>query len=389
MLVFVALVGATSYQACAVYNASLIGTADAGDSDSPDVGTPACVPALPPPRPRAVGDADVTDNELPDADNIMVVAALRTIDIGVSGAPDAAIPPFGYDLDTVCTCPGPPSCVQQKNAPETCDDDAGRDNTDIQLFRDLSVAASTGTAQIDQGLTAGQFGLLVVITNYNGVSEDPAVTVDFYVSNGLNRSADGGIPAPNFDGNDRWTIDPKSIVGGQPGGPPVYSDPAAYVTGGYLVAHLSQLPIAFGDRSFLGGATMQLFEAVIVGSLKAEVVGVGDSGTLRFALQGGTIAGRWPTSYLFTALASIPQQGGGYLCGNDSLDYQIIKAVVCSAADISSLSNLDNMNAPCDAISVGMQFTAAPAQLGDVLMVNPAPAGCQDGGIPWTDQCSQ
>ena len=47
------------------------------------------------------------------------------------------------------------------------------------------------------------------------------------------------------------------------------------------------------------------------------------------------------------------------------------------------------MNAGCNAISVGMQFTAAPAQLGDVSMVNPAPAGCQDGGIPWTDQCSQ
>jgi hypothetical protein len=387
VLVFVALLGATSYQACAVYNSSLIGSPDGGDGDSPDVGAAVCVPALPPARPQGVGEASVTDNELPDADNIMVVAALRTIDIGVSGSPDAGIPPFGYDLDTVCTCPGPPSCVQQKNAPETCDDDAGRDNTDIQLFRDLSGPASAGTNEIDQGLTAGQFGLLVVITNYNGQSDDPAVTVDFYVSNGVNRSADGGIPAPNFDGNDHWTIDPGSIVGGQPGGPPVYSDPAAYVTGGSLVAHLSQLPIAFGNRSFLGGARMQLYEAVIVGSLKAEIVG--DSGALRFALQSGTIAGRWPTSYILTTLASIPQQGGGYLCGNDSLDYQIIKAVVCSAADISSLSNLDNMNAPCDAISVGMQFTAAPAQLGDVLMVNPAPAGCQDSGIPWTDQCSQ
>src|ERR1019366_4299057 len=74
----------------------------------------------------------------------------------------------------------------------------GRDNTDIDLFRGLGGAASTGTAQIDDGLQSGQYGLLLVIDGYNGMADDENVTVSYYVSNGVNRTADGGIPTPTF-----------------------------------------------------------------------------------------------------------------------------------------------------------------------------------------------
>jgi hypothetical protein len=387
LAVSIAVVGASWYQGCAVYSSSLIGSAITGDDAGGSAATCAQTHAVPPGRPTAADDGGDGNDIAP------VVAALRTIDIGVSGDVDAAVPPFGYDLDNDCTCPGPPSCAPSKTAPPgiACDDEAGRDNTDIQLFRLLPGAASTGTTQINQGLTAGQYGLLFVITNYNGTPNDSQVTVTFYVSNGLNRSPDGGIPTPLFNGNDDWTIDPNSVAGGQP----VFSDEIAYVSNNIVVANLAQLPVVFGDRSFLGGATMQLSDAVVVGQLQLVSVADGDGGALRLALSGGTIAGRWPTSKILGTLATIPAEGG-FLCGTDPspsnrVDYSIFKRVICGNADITQLQGNDNKTplAPCDAISVGMQFTAAPAQLGEVLAVPDAPAGCGDAGNPWSDQCPQ
>jgi hypothetical protein len=376
----VAALGASSYQGCTVYNSSLIGSPDADDGTSPgsDAGVPFCMHAYPPDRPIADDAGDDTSVDL--------VAAFNSIDIGVGGGPDAAIPPFGFDLDHDCTCPGRRSCAPRKGAlpADSCDDDAGRDNIDIRLFRSLQGAASAGTTQVDQGLSAGQYSLLLEISNYNGTPNDPRVTVNFFVSNGLNRDADGGIPMPKFDGTDRWTIDPSSL---QDQG---FRDDNAYVANSVVVANMPKpIPIAFGARSYLGGATMELSDAVIEGQLTLRPI----AGGTGVALVGGTIAGRWPTGQLLSTLASIPEEGG-FLCGSDPSAYNkgtyiVFKAVVCAAADITAIQREDNASplAPCDAISVGMQFTAVPALKGDVLSVPPPPAGCPNGDASWSDQC--
>jgi hypothetical protein len=392
-LLVVAL-GASSYPGCAVYSQSLIGSSRAGDTGTPgdENPAPACMPAVPPsrPDPDAAGSTSIGP----------IVAAFRTIDIGVSGPLDAGIPPFGYDLDHTCTCPGPPSCLQRSDAGGTqdCDDPQGRDNLDIQLFRLLRGPATTGTSQIDQGLAAGQFGLLLVIRDYNGSGFDPQVTVEFYLSNGLDRDADGGIPLPKFDGTDSWTIDPGSLVQGQPGAGPEFVDDKAYVYQNTVVANPPMaIPIAFGDGTFLGGATMLLTAPTIVGSLQASSIGDGGAGTgFGYALTGGTIAGRWPTTQILSTLSKIPVEGGTFICPTESqqseFNYNVIKSVVCNAADISSTPQGDNNVplAPCDAISVGMQFTAVPAQLGSVLEVTPPPSGCKsDGGVLFMDTCTQ
>ncbi len=385
----VVALGASSYPGCAVYSQSLIGASSAGDTGSAtdDDAGPACDSAVPPGPP--------TTNVDGGPDIAPIVAAFNSIDIGVSGPPDAGIPPFGYNLDNKCTCPGLPSCLQMSDAApnQDCDDNRGRDNLDIQLFRDLPGPASTGTNQIDEGLTAGQFGLLLVIRNYNGGPDDPRVSVEFYISDGLNRDADGGMPAPKFDGTDRWTIDLGSVANGQVGGAPNFVDEGAYVTGFQVVAHLGQLPIAFGRSTSLGGVTMQLSDAIIVGTLNLSNLGDG-GGTYGISLTHGTIAGRWPTSQILRTLASIPEEGGTFLCPSEApLPYAVIKYVVCTAADISTSLSQDNRVptlAPCDAISVGMQFTASPAQLGDYVSVPPAPSGCMsDSGVPFSDTCSQ
>jgi hypothetical protein len=389
---------AWSYEACAVYDSSLLLPNDGDAASSTDVGADSdpCTHVRPPgPPDGGVSDAGGT---------IQVIAAFKTIDIGLTADASAPRPPFGYDLDGVCTCPGPPSCAQPKGAPISCDDDAGgntgRDNTDIDLFRGLGDTASTGTTQIDDGLRSGQYGLVLVIDNYNGQPNDPRVAVSYYVSNGVNRTSDGGIPVPDFMGDDLWTIDPNSLQDrGQdptsiqscahnPRCQSAFFDDQAYVTNYFVVAHFNQLTVAFGDRSFLGGATMALSNAVVVGELQPVSLPVGFS----YELLGGTIAGRWPTKALLQTLATIPDPAtdGGFLCGHDNVllsNYDILKTVVCEAADISQNQANDNTGAACDAVSVGMTFTAGPAQLGAVFAVPPAPAGCSDGGFPFTDNC--
>lgn len=367
-----------SYPGCAVYDTSLLASADGGTSSQADY---VCHSAVWPDRPPS------DDND--GGGNFTVVAAFNTIDIGLSAAPEAGVPPYGYDLDGVCTCPGPPSCQQIKGATESCDDDAGRDHTAIELFSTLRSAASTGTAQIDEGLSAGQYSLLLVINGYNGQPDDSHVVVDFYVSNGLERDEDGGIPVPQFNGQDRWTIDPSTINGTMP----IFEDDTAYVSGGLVVAKLpGQVPIVFGDRSFLGGARMFLSGTIVVGSLSPYQLESEAGTAFGYALTKGTIAGRWPTSSLLATLATIPDtttKDGGYLCGN-SFAYTLIKEAVCYSADISQSELNDNQQpslAPCDAVSVGLQFTAVPAQLGSVLAEPPAPAGCEINGMPWTDHC--
>jgi hypothetical protein len=383
------MVGAWSYEACAVYDPSLLLTSDSGTGMDGGVDPNVCTHVSPPGRPDSGVDSD--------AGTLQVIAAFRTIDIGL--AADASTP-FGYDLDDQCTCPGPSSCVPEKGAMIPCDDDAGgntgRDNTSTVLFRSLGGAASTGTAQIDDGLSNGQYGLLLVIDKYNGMPNDPNVTVSYYVSNGLDRTDGGSAAPPTFMGLDKWTIDPESLQDppadpssisscmGNPRCQSAFSDDQAYVSNGFVVAHFNQLTVAFGDRSFLGGATMALTNAVVVAELRIVPL----LQNFSYELVGGTIAGRWPTKSLLQTLATIPDTStdGGFLCGQN-LTYLLIKTAVCQTADISQNQANDNSNAACDAVSVGMTFTAGPAQLGAVLAVPPAPAGCTNGGFPFTDTC--
>lgn len=309
--------GASSYQGCNVYDPSLL--LPANDArPAPDAPRPAdtCAHAQPPPRP-AVAKQDAAQQE------VSIVAAFNTIDLGV--AADGGITVYGYDLDGVCTCPGPPSCAPQTSPPQNCDYAAGRDNTAVYLFLALGAATSTGIFRIDEGLQTGQYGLLIAINGYNLELNDDKVVVDFYLSNGLNRDADGGIPTPQLNGSDLWTIDPGSLVGspedvlkitscaGNAQCQPLYSDDQAYVSNGFVVAHMSRpLPIGFGTRSFLGGATMSVADAIIVGKLSPFNLA---HGGISYKLTRGTIAGRWPMSELLSTLSNVsdPLVDGGFV----------------------------------------------------------------------------
>jgi hypothetical protein len=383
--------GLGSWPACTIYDSSLLLPAvDSG----PDSGATASGLA------RIPGEPDADDPSTMTSSNVLL--AVQTIDLGIGldggPIPTGPLPPIGWDLDLVDTCPGAPSCVQKAGTKENCDDDAGRDHTGLSLFRALGATAQTGVAAANAAMQAGEYGLLVFITGYNGTANDRQVSVALFFSSGV-LGPDGGAPLLNHDGTDAWSVDPRSIVGNPPAGldcghgnrqcQAQYTTDNGYVSNGVLVALLGDVPITFGQRANIGGAVMELSGTYLTGRLKP--VSLATSNT--WVLEDGLISGRWPSAKLLSNMATIPDptsEAGAYLCGDADLPYQILKNdFICPLQDITSSAAQDRMGFNCDAISMAFGFTAEPAQFGIVAPLPDILQGCMTGGVPFFDSCPQ
>ena len=362
-----------AWASCAVYDTSLLLAGDAGADVAQDGGpeAAACVRAAYPERPAADDDGGVV---LPD-----IVLAIQRFDFAPNG--DAGVL-RGFDLDQRCTCPGPSSCVPLKNSPTFCDDDAGRDNSGAQLLDTFTKVASAFAPQkLNQKLQNGEFGLIVRVRNYNGTANDTSVDTALFLSNGTASATDGGAPiVPKFDGNDFWTIDPRSLLGGV--APPYIPQPnttdtAAYVKNGVLVASLATADLEFNAGTGLGSLRIGMTGVVVTGKLVP-------TGTGSYRVDDGLLAGRWPSQKFLTSLAPIHDPiTQDYLCG-DASTYGSLKLVICKGLDITSFPQNDNTNAPCDALSIALGFAASPANFGAVKAGVPPTQPC---GAQWTDEC--
>ena len=284
--------------------------------------------------------------------------------------PDAG-PLLGYDLDGVCTCPGPASCV---SATQHCDLAGGRDTSGNQIVALLDnflqgSAAGTLNAQI----AAGKLGLLFEVVDYNGEADDQQVGVAVVTSPGIILDADAGTTQPpRWDGKDVWNVDTASVAGSTPsdGGyvyVPLALSTSAYVTSGTLVATLPSLQIAFG-RSLL-----TLTNAVITAVLHADSGG--------YDLQQGQLAGRISTHEIQAFMATFrdPFNRSTFLCGSDGT-FQGFRGNLCGAADLMHDPSLDNTDAGCDAISIVVGFNAIAANVGAPYTGKPTVVGC-DGSV--------
>jgi hypothetical protein len=371
-----ALAGAVAFAgACTLLNPlgeyKAGGPLDASQSDATDGGAPeggdarACTLTRWPARPSAGGTEDARND-------IEIVNALMTF----SAQPDPDAGPGtiqGYDLDGVCTCPEPESCVRPGGTRQVCDELGGVDNAGGQLLTLVALFANRAPDS-NQRLRSGDYGLLVLVREYNGQANDSQVTVAFLLSNGTDGIQDGGIPPrPKYDGTDRWTVDPKSVAGGS--GPPyvpLFIDKSAYVSAGVLVATAD-----FTLR--LGRMTLQLVGSTVTGTLTKDAVG--------YHIDDGVIVGRVAARTFLTNVSAIddPFVDGGYMCG-DSGTYRDLKTKLCEMADIVSDLKQDNTGAPCDALSVSAHFTSSTAQLGSVFGLPPPPTPC---GPQWIDDCAK
>jgi hypothetical protein len=281
----------------------------------------------------------------------------------------------GYDLDGLCTCPGPPSCTPPPSPTTTgatqCDGEGGIDsNGSVVLDKFLTL-----TNHLDSGAESvleGRGGFLVSVANYNGTDNDTAVTVSLFASNGTQPDTPGGdSPEPKHDGTDIWTIDSHSLYGAGKPYVSTSSDVAAYVTGGVLVAKMDV-------RLLLSDLVLDLRSAVFTAKIT-------HAGSL-WHLEQGMLVGRWGAATLLTSFDTLkdPFIDGG-LCGSDPL-YQTIKSQICSSLDIVQNAALDGQNKPCDSLALTILFGAESAVMGDILDNKPGTHYC---GAGYSDDCTK
>ncbi len=353
---------AASWWACSVYDASLLvdGGADAIATEaSPEGAADAgCPKAAMPARPAADDPSDA---------DVELVFAIHTLTFD---APDGGPPPqIGYDLDGLCTCPEPEACVAAQKGATHCDDPGGRDNSGASLlrtFESLSGGSLFSQSVINDGLAAGQYGIVLRVRSYNGTANDTQVELSSYVADGV-AGADGGATSPQWNGSDPWIVDKSGVLGTQI--VPLHYDATAYVSNGVLVGHFDfPLPLGFSSVDRLD---VLLTNGFVTGTLTK-------SGSA-WHIDDGVAGGRWSIGDVLSQLAYVhdPANDVDYLCPTTST-YDQIKLLVCPALDITA-----NANAPatttCDALSFALVFTAQAAQFGPIQAF-PRATTCADAG---------
>jgi hypothetical protein len=344
-------------------------TPDTGIDAAPEAAMEAgCVHAVPPGLP--------TTDDTPDAGDggVDIVFALDTLDLGQNAAGQFnPNDPLGFDLDGVCTCfdDGGPSCA---NAMVTCDTAGGRDEAANQILAVLGAEDShLSQASLQAQIASGAFGILLHVHGYNGLANDQSVVVEYFPS-------PGSQGPPSTDGGTAWNVTPESVLTGGPGQwVSIYQDLHAYVNDHVLVSHLAAfaflvLPDTGGNDNPI---TFDLRDVVA----EATMVSSGGGGGGTWSLQNGQMGARWATSDALYSFHTLSDTSGNSLCGSD-LTYQVVSGGICSQADIASSPANDNQGLPCDALSIGLGFTASPAQLGDELDPLVVPSTCPDNWAP-------
>jgi hypothetical protein len=372
--------------ACSVYDSSLLlpatvdsgGGQDAADAGGQDVrqmeAASPCPEDFPPARPAMDDPSDAGDQSF--------IVALHTIDVGFG---DAGTSKLGYDLDRVwtgCNGGGPDGSV----GPESCkpaivgathpDDNGGRDDYAVKLLLALAAfdPAQFNATTVSQRLQIGTYSVLLQVLHYNGTPNDTSVSVGLYASSGVE-----GDAGARWNGNDSWAIDDSFVV--NDAGPilPNHFDANAYVSGGTLVMQVN-FPLSVGASS-TGSFTITL----AAGHITAQVVPTG-KGTYSFV--NGQITGRWNVSDMLGAFQDITVSSASVCPG--STYYTLLKGEACQYADIMTDPTQDLTGLTCDALSLGIGFTADPALLGPIVQTPLRISNCYpDGGAPDADSCGK
>ena len=321
------------------------------EAGPPDAG---CVVARPAQRPKASTNPGSTT----------IVAALSSFTFGDAKDPSKPIA-GGYDIDGLCTCPGPRAC-NPGNAAGVCDLANGADNAFGEFWLIVeSVLGASGS--VSSHVSMGDEGLLVRIKNYNDEPDDDLVEVGLFGTFGAEKRQDGGAGTLKRDGTDVWTVDAKSLLGGTPY-LPVAVDNRAYVAGGIVIAEV-KFPIR------VGGVTFPLVQGYFTAKLVKKAGGYG--------FEGGILTGRFPAARFLTGLESIATGPANYLCGTDPI-YQSVRDGVCRVRDLPTDPTTDGREGVCDAVSVTIGFDADPAVLGRVVTTPPPARPC---GGSWVATC--
>lgn len=324
----------------------------------------------------------------------LAIGAMRLGSLDANGDLDpSAWKDIGYDLDGVCTgsdtCEGadsPPSCAP--TVPQIAYDGTYcRDNTfgrleyQVALVPELADRYGLSDDAFNCALCVGHYNFLIRITGYNGEPDDDSVRVDLYPSPGLENVLPWNCADPTwktrpcFTSDMPWTVQ-EDVLAERTGGPElpdsILFDDTAFVRQGYLVATLPEDTLFWfpGYKALVVAYPLRLQKGIVTGKLSR-----GNDGAWRVA--DGVIAGRSRAADIVRGFRLI-----GF-CESDP-NYGLMTEFVDKNLDILA----DGPNDPevtCDAMSVGVTFTALQATAGEPATVEPlrecAPRPRRDGGL--------
>lgn len=334
-------------------------------STIPPIGSDAFVPPTcsffshPPPPPDPNADAGDVD-DLPPT---LFAVTRGTID-------PVAVP--GFDLDGVCTVPEEdggeyPNVVSCRADTIVYDLAGGADNA-LALFSDRVAASGRdgGVEGMTNALIAtGARTVLMQLRQYNGLLDDPAVTVDVLHGEGRTDTCDAG----DVDCKEGWNFDRVDRIAGTP-----TNTARGYVTNGRLVARFGRGIVSAIRIPLTPSTSLRLRGAILSAKLtKLER----DAEPPVLALTDGVLAGYVPREDVLHAVGPVKlgREADPALCALPTFDS--IRAQICAFVDIADPPG-DDPTMPCNALSLGLGFSATPAfldQSRDFVAVNPCDAG--------------
>lgn len=329
-----------------------------------------------------------------------IMVALRTMRIGSQDADNnlslQAWKDLGFDLDGVCTSPD--TC--EVDAIGSCKPTTAAVVTDGNYCRDNSFGRLEGLAAnipavggkyglndeaFNCGLYTGAYNFLIKISGYNGTPNDSQVRLDFYPSPGLETVLLGDCTSKTWRTSSvGWRVDQPwlirdTAVTAPVGGPDlpdaVLVDTNAYVRDGYLVASLPKDALFWFPS--IKGRTANVATPFPLRFTSGRVTGhLKKAADNTWAIEDGIIGGRTRETDVLEGFRLI-----GF-CESTDTNFKQMNDYLHSGLDILA----DGPNDPsvtCDAISVGIAYTAMQATAGKLVHVDDlveCPAVVTDGG---------
>ena len=340
-------------------------------------------------RPPPHGDGDVGPIYL-------ALESMRLGSVNEQGAVDPnAWKDIGFDLDGACTasdtCPldVPPQSCRAGASALPRDGNYCRDNVFARLehaatlIPELTETYGLSDDAFNCALCVGHYNFLFRLTGYNGEENDDRVRIDVYPSPGLERPLPWDCTQPDwktrlcFTPDMPWTIQEDVPVEPRPGpdlAPSKIFDDAAYVRDGYVVARLPEQTLFWfpGYKAVAVAFPLRIQGGVVTGRLARGPDGV-------WRVSDGIIAGRVLAGDIVNGFRLI-----GFCDTNDPTNYEVMTTFVTTNLDVTADGRRDP-DAPCDAMSLGIAFTALQARAGGLeavsLPVECSPSRDRDAGV--------
>jgi len=313
--------------------------------------------AVPPPRPTAAASGGTTK-----------WFAVRKQQLGITnrltGVSDpAAWKQYGYDLDSRTTTKedsktSASSCKRRAGSPSMVltDGELGRDNNFGQHVMSVVKSLKSDAEESVNALILSGAGTMLLRLDNVGPADNASVPGVLFVAANL-----GSVP--KWDGTDKWPIDTSSVDSMKE---PVYKFAGGYMAGGTWVSGDPGKGSAIVPVPFFGPVPMLV---PLDGAIISFDVATGAA---------GTIAGAANTAKFLAAMTPMMKRIG--ICpGNATFD-QIAMTITQSADLVSGAPLFQDVSRECDAISVGIGFTAAPILPSDSYSTPSAP-GPDDCGM--------